>query len=459
MTTHAPRTTNASSRRDAPRWRARPHHLWYGMLLLTSLSCVTTWLAFRFGGAGHASTGLALTHKERTEAEWHGSKRNAEGEEGAGGGGEGAAATATVTTTTSAAASHAGRRKAKAKARKPSEHRSTAATDEEKTRDRRGAMTADAGTFSYVHISKCGGASWIQLLKQLHLDVYPVHRAGHDEYSVHHQRTAVGRRAAYHLTGLRSPRHHVYSMFLHCKYYRKQWGWDGEDRADFAAWLDHHVPMGPDNRDLYRCYYHPANYQARHLTSRAARPHGLDGGEPFAPDARAARRTYRGLDFVGLTEFTHEARCLLYHRLARSALPGAVAYLDGACRCGAPGHEEEHTAAHRSKSKAAKGARDVRVTHHDGPHQSALRDFPRDLLSKVDALTRVDADVYALALRQFLAEVAWLESAAALGRRVLCDAALRRLEPELRYLPAAGGRGTNVTALYWEARRGSGASL
>ena len=151
-------------------------------------------------------------------------------------------------------------------------------------------------------------------------------------------------------------------------------------------------------------------------------------------------KTYWDLDFVSLTEFTHESRCLLYYRLRSNELPKAQAYLDNNCRCGGPRDEE--------------GNDDVHVVHHNATRRSNMRDLPKDLLSQVEELTRIDAAIYNIALHQFLAEIAWLESKAALGRRVLCDDVLRKLEPELSYLPAADGQATNVTRIYLEAIAG-----
>ena len=307
---------------------------------------------------------------------------------------------------------------------------------------RLGAINATAGIFSYAHISKCSGSTWVTLLKQLNLSVFPVHRAGQEEFSVLWQRKKLGTKAAYHSTSLRSPRHHVMSMFMHCKYFRPekhQFQWNGTDETDFKVWLDHHVPMGPHNRDMHRCVFHPANYQSRHLTSSARRPHGLEDGDPFEPNVTAANRTYWELDFVSLTEFVHESRCLLYYRLKSNTTPEALAYLDNNCRCGAHTHDEDKTEGN------------VHVSHHKGTHRSNVRDLPEDILSKVKELTRIDVAIYNIALRQFMEEIAWLESKAALGRRVLCDDVLKPLEPELSYLPAADGRETNVTQLYLEA--------
>ncbi|KAL7426037.1 hypothetical protein ACHAXM_000281 [Skeletonema potamos] len=319
-------------------------------------------------------------------------------------------------------------------------------------RRRLGAMNATAGIFSYVHVSKCGGSTWVTLLRQLKLSMFPTRRAGWQEFSVQYQTTMLGTKAAYHLTTLRSPRHHVFSMFMHCKYFQNQknknqpnrWQWrDTDDEAGFKIWLDYHVPMGPGNRDKHQCHFHPANYQSRHLTSSAMRPHGLEGGDPFEPDVSVANRTYWELDFVGLTEFVHESRCLLYYRLKTNAISEALTYLDNKCRCNGPAPTPTH--------EEVENTDNVHVKHHNGTHRLNLKDLPQDILSKVDDLTRIDQAIYNVALHQFIEEIAWLESKAALGRRVLCDDVLRSLQPELSYLPTADGRGTNVTKLYLEA--------
>jgi hypothetical protein len=50
-----------------------------------------------------------------------------------------------------------------------------------------------------------------------------------------------------------------------------------------------------------------------------------------------------------------------------------------------------------------------------------------------------------LALRQFLVEIAWLESSDGIDRQVLCHDVIHRFEPELEYL--------NVSVVQLYARR------
>ena len=76
--------------------------------------------------------------------------------------------------------------------------------------------------FSFVHIAKCAGATWIRLLNTvLKLVTCPKAEIG-DEFSVFFQKNVYCKEADYTLISLRSPRHHVWSQFIMCKY--SPWG-------------------------------------------------------------------------------------------------------------------------------------------------------------------------------------------------------------------------------------------
>lgn len=60
--------------------------------------------------------------------------------------------------------------------------------------------------------------------------------------------------------------------------------------------------------------------------------------------------------------------------------------------------------------------------------------LPNDVLTKVAVLTRVDEELFKVALGQFMNEIAGLESDLALGRRVLCGPALENVEEKLFYV-------------------------
>ena len=299
--------------------------------------------------------------------------------------------------------------------------------------------------FSFVHISKCAGSTWIRLFKEvLKLNICPEKEDG-VEHSVSYQQQYKCKGADYTLISLRSPRHHVWSQFTMCKYSR--WGKRvtrksddfprsgdeyKDDEVDFNLWLGNFVSMGNATDNHYNCY-HPANFQTRALTSPLDDVHDGRGG--FNPNMTLAMNTYKNLDFVALVEFVHESQCMLYYRLGDKAPPTAISYLDKSCHC-----EKQHEEHQKSKT--------VYVQHHNMGKRSNLRDLPAATLSKVATLTSADSFIYVNALKNFMEEMAWLESDDGLGRRVVCDNVLKKWESELAYLD--GGR-FNVTQLYHDA--------
>ena len=299
--------------------------------------------------------------------------------------------------------------------------------------------------FSFVHISKCAGSTWIRLFNSiLKLSICPEQENG-PELSVFYQRNKHCKDADYTLISLRSPRHHVWSQFTMCKY--SAWGVNitrdykdfprsgaesEDDEADFDTWLDHFVSMGNETNNHYNCY-HPANFQTRALTSSNHWVHSGIGG--FNPNMTLAKKTYEDLDFVALVEFVHESQCMLYYRLGNKAPSVVTSYLNKACHCKPENHQ-------------GNGNGTVHVQYHNGGKRSRLRDLPLATLSKVATLTSADSIIYVNALKHFMNEMAWLESDDALGRRVVCDDALEKWERELAYLD---GGSFSVIQLYRDA--------
>ena len=302
-----------------------------------------------------------------------------------------------------------------------------------------------ADKFSFVHISKCAGSTWIRLFKKiLKLNICPEEEDG-VERSVSYQQQYTCKDADYTLLSLRSPRHHVWSQFTMCKY--SAWGKRvtrnskdfprsgdkyEDDEVDFDSWLAHFDSMGNETTNHYNCY-HPANFQTRALTSPLDDVHDGRGG--FDPNMALAMNTYNNLDFVALVEFVHESQCMLYYRLGDKAPPPAASYLSKSCHCEKQLEEDE-------KNET------VYVQHHNMGKRSNLRDLPSATLSMVTKLTSADSFIYVNALKHFMGEMAWLESDNALGRRVVCDDVLEKWEPELAYLD--NGR-FNVTQMYRDA--------
>jgi hypothetical protein len=313
--------------------------------------------------------------------------------------------------------------------------------------------------FSFTHISKCAGASLITELRQIFRTFFPRQSQG-VEYSVAYQ-DKVSPNFDYHLISLKSPRHHVWSMWAECAF---DFGWANHsvpryghsDVENFELWLDHFLikenqtgDWQPHGNHMYGCM-HPSNYQSRHLTAHRdiQFAHGLvkylaedDNGTTFEPGLQLAIKTLHTLDWVALADFYPESKCLLFYRLFNTGKiqPKILNYLETRCVCS----DDVGTSITNTNSSHGDGHgfKDVHVTHHNGPRRKILSDLPIELLDKIAALTRVDVQVYQRALSDFLQEMIWLESPGALNRRVLCDETLERLEPEFAYM-------TNLTALY-----------
>ena len=289
--------------------------------------------------------------------------------------------------------------------------------------------------FSFVHISKAAGSTWIRTLLNLPLNTCPDVEAG-KEYPVWYQDNKKCPGSDYHMLSLRSPRHHVWSLFTECKY--DDWGLRvtkglkfprsgsnaTSDEMDFDKWLDHFLPMDHEHQENYKCY-HPANFQTRYLESKVSGAHGVlnrpNDTTRFEGNFTRASSTYWDQDFVAVVELHHESMCLLYHRLGPNAPEKARQYLNAQCVCPKPMTMDANL-------------KEVHVVHHANGHRKELRSSPKQTLQKIEMLTVVDKKLYLLALRQILVEIAWLESEQGLDRRVLCTDVLEKLEPELLYL-------------------------
>jgi hypothetical protein len=306
---------------------------------------------------------------------------------------------------------------------------------------------------SYVHISKNAGSSWIQELKRIKNiskdfvgrgpgsfdqdGLYPTAHAG-----VEHSAPFQDSRIRIHYAGryrrfvtLRSPRHQVWSLFSQCYY--SEWGFYRTLKTnfprghpenvliDFSTWLDHFVTNSEirKQKDFYTCY-HPANYQSRALTAMAKDPHNVVD-DVFEPDNAAVVESYWKMDWVSLTSFFHESKCLLYYRIYQGTPNAATRsfveqYLEETCHCNS--HSEKNV-----------GAKDIKDAHYDDAgKRPTLNDMDNAILEKIDRLTRVDRYLYRIALEQFLKEIQWLE--ANMERRVLCDSVLDKWEHELEYV-------------------------
>lgn len=136
--------------------------------------------------------------------------------------------------------------------------------------------------FSFIHISKSGGASWIDELNKMKLgEVFPYKHTGKEWYLYYQKRKEQKldqSLATHHLTSLRSPRHHMWSMWAECRW--DTWGVHTtknttfprsgtnttEDVRDFTKWVDHYVNddfqlINGTYKSHYGGCYHPAYVQ------------------------------------------------------------------------------------------------------------------------------------------------------------------------------------------------------
>jgi hypothetical protein len=380
--------------------------------------------------------------------------------------------------------------------------------------------------FSFIHISKCAGGSWIEELRRVlsRPFVFPRETQGH-ELAVAYQEIKHPN-SDYLLIALKSPRQHVFSMFHECKY--KKWGDETNetnaghafdpnmsDDESFEMWLSYFVKEAEAGSgsfqynqasfgDKFKCY-HPSNFQSRYLSSKDWNAQAMDRDVGFEPDTGHALRTLhqKKMVWVGLSDFFHESKCLLYYRLllgvvqernnskskvkttwdeginegttqkvtfsvTRSISKGAgdprldsmqktlQSYINQTCVCPALGEESmiadtNSSASHQNGNTPPIASTtidygDVRVhPRMEGTVRQRTMDPPKRILDMVAALTRSDTFVYKDALSNFIREIVWLEQM--LQNRVLCDSTLHAAEPKLAYL------GLNVTEMYhWYAQ-------
>ena len=311
-------------------------------------------------------------------------------------------------------------------------------------------------SFSFVHISKCAGSSWMTEMKKLLPRLQPKRSSG-EEYTVEYTRQNLP--SDYMLVLLKSPRHHVWSMFSQCKYspyglentagtgFPRSGQTPASDVEDFEKWLSHFDANWPNPQSdhCFKCY-DPTNYQSQHLAGtgkdQRCRPSAVE------PNAKTVADNYWGMDWVGLSEFYHESKCLLFFRILEGG--GGSELLTKTT----PGGEDVSEMLDRMRAytteecvcpKPAKN-QDVHFVHHKLGRRSTLHNLPPDVLQRVQRLTMADTAIYKLALLQFFNEVAYTENYR-VGHRFLCDATLQEQEPRLLYT------GINTTKSYYKSKQ------
>mmetsp|Transcript_32288 Transcript_32288/g.99543 ORF Transcript_32288/g.99543 Transcript_32288/m.99543 type:complete len:350 (+) Transcript_32288:416-1465(+) len=224
-----------------------------------------------------------------------------------------------------------------------------------------------------------------------------------------------------HVVLLRSPRAHVFSQYLECRF--DNWGRKatkdspdfprgGRVTADFERWLDHFLDLERlGRRGVFNCLC-PWNLQSRALTCTTAgqgrgaqlpqRPGNI---ADLRPSASAATAALDRVDALGLVDLYPETWCLI-EAVTLERLPGQ-------CDC----NSTRSTALHHER-------------HHVPAHDP--RTLPASVLRKIDALTAVDRQLYARGARRFLDDVAATERR--FERAFLCAERRAEFEADLAYV-------------------------
>jgi len=232
---------------------------------------------------------------------------------------------------------------------------------------------------------------------------------------------------AFHLMMLRSPRAHVMSQFLECKY--DWWGkavtqntafpHSLDDDLGFAVWLDHFWPPRAydcDCADMADCdclreddfnCYNPHNMQSRSLTCSGTGPynsHHVAQDTGIVPSAQEAVANLGKIEWVGIVELYDESLCLFFYKVE--------------------GRLRDHCACERSNPE--RHHNDHGVPPHDVESQA------KAVLQLVDRITAVDQVVYRAAVHRVVNELRVLEKKA--GVQILCPGRMEDLRRTAHYL-------------------------
>lgn len=282
-----------------------------------------------------------------------------------------------------------------------------------------------------IHIAKTGGASFEH-------DMAPYIRANNEWCLKPHLD------AEWSVMAFRSPRHHVLSQYVHCSTMSRPAGprpvlsclpktMTADLITGFPRWLDHFMEpegkasCGKECRHVssmqcsqcrmpvdFNCY-NPNNMQARHLTctgvDRGAGHFYMDDAKSD-PDASEALTNLQTVKNLVIAELYEVSLCAILTKLEGEVLEK--------CKC-------EHSLRNNWTSKA---------THNVPSHD--LKNYSDETLAKVDALTKIDRQIYEAAVLHFVREVRDLEKVH--NEKILCDDQKARFRSELQYFSGLAGR-------------------
>lgn len=296
-----------------------------------------------------------------------------------------------------------------------------------------------------LHIPKVAGQS-------LHNDVRQ-YLASHVRFldgawAVRHERSetclpAVTRdfpTLALRVVTLRSPRHHVASMFAHCRdhwaarqlmrpytgHFLRTIGGKNASRVDgLAGWLRHHRSIDhSQNRTMaqhavasFRCF-DPHDMQTRALTCDRECEYASHRGAVGSAQQALRHALSPGVS-LGVVELYRASFCALLFRVTGTLHPG--------CGCG------RNASAPQNPIGLAREMHGLPETAVALP----VRSLPQHLLEDIDNLTARDRHVYAAAARRAVKGMREVEARS--GTRIVCADEVEALEREVgSYLPEIG---------------------
>ena len=285
--------------------------------------------------------------------------------------------------------------------------------------------TAGAKTLCVTHIPKSGGTALKRDLKGMRGLTLPslVERERCFRYFLRLRSPPCD----FHATYLRSPREHVLSQYLECRY--DPWGKNAtkgrrfprgrlDFYADFAEWVQHFARRGSNGTMGYQNDFHcynPIDMMTRQLSCNGSSTKTKDGPHHIVTEGAtsldAALHAVGRMDFVGITELYEPSWCVLIAKLSGTPPPRCLSRdcSDGATNTTFPALSH--------------------VTHGVPPH--SVSHVRSSTLREIDGFTRLDSVL--VGVKRFLADARAVEKAS--GATILCPAELDRLDRALALRP------------------------
>lgn len=235
--------------------------------------------------------------------------------------------------------------------------------------------------YEFVHIPKNAGSSFMKESPH-HLPINNTLHGNYENDACHTNGVALNKT----LVLLRSPRYHVYSQFLECKYdpyflarTKGQKFPRGTDLSKpvegFEEWLKH-VSAG---RDDYKCY-HPRNMQTRYMSCAGSQSLSNVGES----ELKKALNMTKNIGFLGISDHYTISVCAFEVFVSAAGTTK--------CYC-----------ANSTSSMTTKKSAQEHISH--GVPNHSIKDLTSVHLQLIDNLTTLDDKLYKTALERFWIDV------------------------------------------------------